>query len=121
MGTNYYWHPKSNPCPTCGHDPAEPIHIGKSSAGWEFSFHGTDQQRSWKDWQKELNKDGRIVNEYGDVYSLEDFRKVVEERSHPNGLRNHFDYCAKQSRLREYNRQNWKDAEGYSFSPHDFS
>ena len=36
MGTNYYL--KSPPCPHCG-KAEEPLHIGKSSAGWCFSLH----------------------------------------------------------------------------------
>ena len=39
MGTNYYLHKKVDICPTCGRsDPFEPLHIGKSSAGWCFSL-----------------------------------------------------------------------------------
>ena len=38
MGTNYYFHTE-DPCPTCGHNANEPIHIGKSSTGWCFSLH----------------------------------------------------------------------------------
>ena len=37
MGTNYYWIPKE-PCECCKR-PYEPIHIGKSSAGWCFGLH----------------------------------------------------------------------------------
>jgi len=36
MGVNYYWH--DTVCGTYGHL-REPIHIGKSSAGWCFSLH----------------------------------------------------------------------------------
>lgn len=117
MGTNYHWNHDSAPCPTCGHGATEEIHIGKSSCGWTFSFHGTENIRSWKQWQTVLESAGKITNEYGEVVPFLDFRKVVEDRG--DGLKNHFDYCA--AHQPEYNKQNWKDDEGYSFSPGEFS
>lgn len=120
MGTNYYWRADSTPCPTCGHDPeGSEIHIGKSSAGWEFSFHGTDEIRSWVQWQEKIASGGAIIDEYGREIDLPTFRRTVEERSHPGGLLNPFDYCAVHHP--EYNRNEWKDPEGYSFSPGEFS
>jgi hypothetical protein len=113
MGKNYYWTP--DPCPTCGH--GETIHIGKSSAGWQFSFHGTDDIRSWENWQAILAGKGTIADEYGVELTLDEFRSVVEDRG--GGLLNHHDYCA----VRYPNSfwSGWKDAEGYSFSPGEFS
>lgn len=119
MGTNYYWTDATPDCPTCGHHRAEEIHIGKSSYGWEFSFHGTDEIRSWKDWLAILKGGGEIVDEYGAPITFEDFRKVVEERSHPNGLLNHTDYCREM--YPDYAKSLWKDGEGYSFSDGEFS
>ena len=37
MGTNYYLYQKPD-CECCGR-PFEPLHIGKSSAGWCFALH----------------------------------------------------------------------------------
>lgn len=118
MGTNYYWYKNPEPCPSCGHE-SEGLHIGKSSAGWTFSFHGTEEVRSWEDWKKVLQSGGKIFDEYGDEKSFEEMRRVVENRSHPRGLLNHFDYCAVHHP--EHNRENWKDDEGHSFSPGEFS
>jgi hypothetical protein len=115
MGTNYFW--REDPCSKCGR--GDEIHIGKSSAGWEFSFHGTDEIRSWKGWQDKLQSGGLIFDEYGREVSLDDFRNTVENRSHPSGLKNHTDYCAKHHPF-SYEVQ-WKDDEGYSFSPGEFS
>ena len=109
MGTNYYWHNETNKCEHCGRCDTEEIHIGKSSAGWTFSFHGTEEIRSWKDWQVKVKSGGEVFDEYGDKCSFEDLRQTVEERSHPSGLRNHADLSNPSSTL-------WKDGEGHSFS-----
>lgn len=115
MGTNYYW--RENPCSECGR--GDEIHIGKSIAGWEFSFHGTDEIQSWKDWYERLATGGKIFDEYESEIGLNDFRKVVDDRSHPRGLQNHTDYCAKYHPF--CYETLWKDDEGYSFNPGEFS
>lgn len=122
MGTNYYWNDGAPACPTCGHERAQEIHIGKSSGGWTFSFHGTDEIRSWRDWKKVLQSGGQITNEYGDIVSFEEFRATVEDRSWPGGMLNHHDYCkARNEYGPSYLALLWKDAEGYSFSAGEFS
>jgi len=127
MGTNYYWHPKPNPCPTCGHDPTEPIHIGKSSFGWTFSFHGTTEDenryeglpliRSYKDWLHIFERPGVIMDEYGDECSIEDFKALVEKKS--NAEHNHTKYC--ELTHPSLGIRNWLDEEGHSFSEGEFS
>jgi len=119
MGTNYYFIlPENKKCPYCGHQELnDEIHIGKSSAGWEFGFHGTDKIRSYNDWLKFFgqNRYGTIKNEYNQELSISDFRKVVEERTgyQDYGLKNH---------TTEYpSENNWNDDEGYSFSSYEFS
>lgn len=105
MGTNYYHH--RYVCPTCGKSDVE--HIGKSSGGWAFSFHGTEQIRSWADWQEVLQRGGSIVNEYGEALTLDEFCELVE---------------AKRSELRvPYSgyKDEWLDAEGNAFTEGDFS
>ena len=52
MGTNYYTKT----------DEGEELHIGKSSFGWTFSFHATDEIRSYEHWLKYL-KDRKIYDE----------------------------------------------------------
>ena len=77
MGTNYYLH--IGPCGECGR-PKEVIHIGKSSMGWTFSFHGTEEIRSYQDWIKFIEKTGGIIrDEYNEVMSLEEFKEWVKE------------------------------------------
>jgi len=111
MGTNYYV--KTTKCNCCGHTP-EQLHIGKSSAGWQFSFHSTKDIRSYKQWLEYL-KDEVIEDEYGDVVSLEVFKELVkaksfEGRSHAIYMHNHGDYD-----------NDYLDAEGHSFSSCEFS
>jgi|ERR1019366_3151677 hypothetical protein len=81
MGTNYYIQTQpTNHCDKCGReDPAENIHIGKSSGGWKFSFH--TRFKTFKEWKVflEANKD-QIVDEYDSPISLEDLLEIVEEK-----------------------------------------
>jgi len=92
MGTNYYWHPKAeDACPTCGHsDSVEPVHIGKSSAGWVFTLHvypygvdGLDTARinDLDDW-KHIFRDrgGHIQNEYGARIPFADLEEIITDR-----------------------------------------
>ena len=89
MGTNYYAETKP-PCPTCGHGGGK-VHIGKSSQGWPFTFRGYDGEHSyydgtevravlkdwasWKAWL--LSTGGRILNEYGEVLSLDKLEELI--------------------------------------------
>lgn len=117
MGTNYY-HERDGyegaTCQRCGescqHCREEArVHIGKASFGWTFMFRATDTIRSYQDWLAVLSAGGRIVNEYGDVETLDDFRSLVANKR--NG-RNH---------AREYPDGNFLDPEGHSFSEREFS
>ncbi len=95
MGTNYYWLRETKPaCEHCGR-PAEveTIHIGKSSAGWCFSLHVTDEIRSLIDWESRWTSGGRIEDEYGRPLSPSQMRDVITLRSFGSrGCR--FDYVA---------------------------
>lgn len=65
MGTNYYLYEKPD-CECCGR-PYEPLHIGKSSAGWCFLLHVIPERglNTLEDWKKLWNKRGaRIKDEY---------------------------------------------------------
>jgi len=98
MGTNYYL--RQPPCSQCGHSGAE-LHIGKSSAGWNFGLRvypkigetsderlksfGVDQICELDDWSA-LFERFPIFNEYGDPISPDEMRAAISERSHPQGL-----------------------------------
>lgn len=80
MGTNYYVKTeRKGPCPTCGHEPDnEPLHIGKSSAGWKFLFAPYPELglTSWAAWQAYL-RDKTIEDEYGQELSLDALQQLV--------------------------------------------
>jgi hypothetical protein len=80
MGTNYYQ--KSEPCPHCG-KADEPLHIGKSSAGWAFQLHVIPERgiNGLTDWEKQWAKDGTwIENEYGDRMSKQAMFETITSR-----------------------------------------
>ena len=122
MGTNYYH--RINICEHCNR--YNERHIGKSSAGWQFSFQGYDAEQhrpaimSFEDWKRELQAEGKIFDEYGGVISLDDFIKRVEDkRSQPN---NHYDYCLSNHKEQGFDMsRDWKDDEGHPFSYSEFS
>ena len=92
MGTNFYWHEKP-PCECCGHAD-EPLHIGKSSAGWCFGLHvipenGIDDLDDWEElWER---PGSWIVDEYGDQLTPAEMRKIITERTWPH-KKDNFDY-----------------------------
>jgi hypothetical protein len=83
VGTNYYLH-NPKPCVTCGHDPNEPKHIGKSSVGWVFALHVYPDEHLYDldDWER-LWTDGVIRDEYGRDVTIDQMRSVITERSRP--------------------------------------
>ena len=88
----------------------EEVHIGKSSAGWTFTFHATDTIRSEKDWREETRK-GQIFDSYGEEISYADFwAKVDEKKNEPN---NHAAISKEGG--------SFLDEEGNSMSPYEFS
>ena len=117
MGTNYYH--RTGICECCRR--YDERHIGKSSAGWQFSFQGYRDSvpiiTSFEDWKRELQIEGKIFDEYGREVSFEDFVKLVKEKQSEE--MNTYDYCAKEGSVNMTRR--WKDEEGYSFSEGEFS
>jgi hypothetical protein len=89
MGTNYYYHEKP-PCECCDR-PFEPLHIGKSSAGWCFSLHVIPEQdiNSLDDWRRKWLARGVIIDENGRKVTPEQMLDVITNRSHPRGLSRH--------------------------------
>ena len=129
MGTNYYW--RYNICEHCGR--YEEAHIGKSSAGWQFTLHGYRDNPlslpdpevdlkvkilSWKDWKQLLEREGKIYNEYGAEVPLADLVANVEALER-KGMQNHYDYC--QIHHESCLENMWKDPEGYCLWETEFS
>jgi hypothetical protein len=118
MGTNYYH--ERELCDKCHNSERE--HIGKSSAGWTFSFHATETIRSYRDWIAELETGGRIVDEYGDEISLDDFKLMVERKTLPWGKDGRPPLVhAIEAQKHDWGQHNFRDPEGHSFSEGEFS
>lgn len=135
MGTNYDAH--INCCDKCER-PEYVLHIGKSSAGWTFSFRGyrnyyvneTTELNidTWRKWQLFLKQPNvKIYNEYGEVISYDDFYNIVEQKK--NEPFNHAKLTLEKSDKifykpefvsEEYIKQNWIDEDGNSFSDTEF-
>lgn len=80
MGTNYYYH-HDRPCKECGRFFDE-THIGKSSWGWCFALHVTDEIRNLDDWKKLFAVPGSVIqNEECDTIAVEDMLSIITERS----------------------------------------
>lgn len=124
MGTNFYHEVEL--CDKCHN--TDRMHIGKSSAGWTFSFQALEGIRSYADWLKVLDGGGRIVDEYGSVYSLEEFKKLVAAKRLPlsdGPPRNHAEEFSMSRMHKQYggypDGRDFLDPEGHSFSVGDFS
>jgi len=127
MGTNYYWH--RDVCDKCKR-PAQIVHIGKSSGGWSFSFHGFKNEygdnlpiRSIDDWEKFIAEPNSvIVDEYDRVVGAAEFWKLVKSK---RGGTNHTEYCRERAAAdgsHKYAYEDcWLDGRGNSFSSVEFS
>ena len=116
MGTNYYA-VKTKP------SVAQPIHIGKSSCGWLFSFqsqndHWNEPPVVWNtykqvvEWLKKYTVEEKlyvIINEYDEIISLEDFVDLVQRKQNDP-------LCKKNKDNFTYNR----NVDGYRFSDEEF-
>ena len=81
MGTNYYLY-QSPPCECCGR-PYEPLHIGKSSAGWCFGLHvmPEDGINTLDDWRKLWNQPGAVIKDECDtVISAQEMELTITAR-----------------------------------------
>lgn len=113
MGANFYWKKEQkSPCECCGRPYVqEVIHIGKSSLGWCFSLHVTEDIQSLDDWKKVWETQaGFIENEYGDRVSVEDLLDRITNRSG----RNRFDEPLEDCYIEFYlsgslERYSWED------------
>jgi len=132
MGTNFYHKTRRGFLGLFGCE--EERHIGKRSGGWQFSFRGykgySDNYAlgmektiiigSWQDWKRIL-KHGRIFDECGKRWSYAYFVAMVEQSRKPGSL-NHYDETEKDYRhyYNNFDGENWKDSEGWSFSTTEF-
>lgn len=116
MGTNYYTATKV--CRECGNKP-EGIHLGKSSAGWQFTFqyNGGTYYKNVQE-MKEWLADKQIENEYHEQVSHEKFWKMVEEKQKPENLNHAKEMLANYP---AYTHAREHLIEGYSFSDGEFS
>lgn len=80
MGTNYYLHRKV--CEWCGRGD-EPLHIGKSSAGWCFALHVipdlgiTDLNK----WEPLFAEEGAVIkNEYDEILPADEMLNIITNR-----------------------------------------
>ena len=112
MGTNYY--AVRNRPSVC-----EPIHIGKSSAGWKFHFQ--QQNNKWneppiewntfpqvRDWLKKYTVDSTeyvIMDEYDRIVPFDEFMELIERKQEENNPGD-FAYA--------------RNVDGYRFSEGDF-
>lgn len=83
MGTNYYI---ATLCPHCNHF-EEKLHIGKSSYGWVFSLHVTDEIKTLGDWITRLTNlqiinglQEKIYDEYCAEITLLELLDVITKR-----------------------------------------
>jgi hypothetical protein len=79
MGTNYYL--RKDCCDKCGR-PDDKILIGKSSYGWCFALHVTEEIKSLDDWFVLFNdKNNKIFDEYGGEVSFDDMKSIILYRA----------------------------------------
>jgi len=79
MGSNYYV--EKDLCECCGEKPNR-LHIGKSSCGWVFSLHQTEELQNIEDWLIHLSKNrSSIVDEYGRDIPFAELINTIMDRS----------------------------------------
>ena len=90
MGTNYYWHAPVKVCECCKQPVnapdgiPEPLHIGKSSAGWCFMVHTHPELgiHNLEDWIKKMLTPGsKIVDEYKAEVTVEQMLTTIMLRN----------------------------------------
>lgn len=81
MGTNFYLYEK--PTCKCCNRPYEPIHIGKSSAGWAFALHVIPSKNinTLEDWIQLWSLPGAYIeNEYGEQITTKAMYNIITNR-----------------------------------------
>uniref|UniRef100_A0A6M3JPB9 Uncharacterized protein n=1 Tax=viral metagenome TaxID=1070528 RepID=A0A6M3JPB9_9ZZZZ len=108
MGSNFYH--RTNLCDKCGRYDEE--HIGKCSWGWSFSFHATEDIKTYKDWLEKFKQGGEIWDEEGEKFTIKEFKNLVKQKI--NG-QNHAKL------YKEKYQDCYNDPEGHSFMKGEFS
>ena len=112
MGTNYFLHKP----PSCGgvcaeHCHGEEIHLGKSSAGWSFTFQAFPDTgppvMDFASWKAQLDGPGEIRDEYGQPVTAQELLDTVESK--------------RGGRSTLYPPHDFLDADGNRFLKGDFS
>ena len=83
MGTNYYFHQAV--CEHCVRSD-EPLHIGKSSAGWCFTLHVIPEKQilDLEDWKRIFQIPvSKIIDEFGRNVSVADMLSNITDRYWP--------------------------------------
>ena len=122
MGMNYYVKLKDRKVNQ------RDLHIGKNSAGWEFSFQGYEvdeyynipQLKSKQEWFEYifLYFEDSIYNEENENITFHKFANIVNGTKN-KGLSNHYDYLKKQHDY-ESLKDCFKDEDGFSISMGEF-
>jgi hypothetical protein len=121
MSTNYYLEDK---CTHCGR--SDQIHLGKSSAGWTFTFRGDKENGivDFASWLKRIddcleNQSHIIVNEYGDPVIRYELLELIDSKK--NEKNNHALYVEKEYSESFSPFKDWTDSGGNSFTDCEFS
>jgi hypothetical protein len=125
MGCNYYFVPKRKKKVKLTEFESmfyylsfEPIHIGKSSFDWTFSFQKTSYYSSYKEllefhdkWKDKI----KIIDEYDRRVSIEHFKALVEAKKNEQHSQTLY-------MINNYSSDtDYLDCEGYDFNERDFS
>lgn len=118
MGTNYYVRTASceNACEHCAE--SRLVHLGKTSAGWRFSFQAQPEwprEQAFAEWQT-LAGSGSIEDEYGRAITRTELLAMIVAR---RDLRSHL---TPQPDL-DYHRpsDDWFENDGHEFGTRDFT
>lgn len=126
MGTNYYL--KCPPCECCGRRDAD-YHLGKSSGGWTFSFHGNKDPdlgpviTTAQEWEAhiraKLAEGWTIQNEYGRDTGVEELLALIERKQ--SSRLSHAVFCERNHPEDVWRGRTWLDPDGNSFTAGEFS
>ena len=84
MGTNFYL--EYAYCEACG-KPNKLLHLGKNSMGWKFLIHKSEDITNYIELKNKI-KQGVIKDEYGRIYSQQEFLEIIES----NQKQKHHEY-----------------------------
>lgn len=108
MGTNYY-----------AVSPRGKVHLGKSSAGWQFLCKADPEwkrENSFELWLERVHSAHRIIDEYGDKFTASELIQYVCQKQ--NEPINHTDY------MKEHypsSSDSYWDDDGFNFTYVEFS